>query len=155
MSTEATNPNPNPNPSPNPTPNPNPNPNPNQVGNLDPLSPLITMFFLLCYTAVNASVLIQEWLRPPNWRPRFRYYHPATALLGLCLCLFIMFASEFNRFCAIPLGVIVLICVLYKYIEHRKVAAQWGDSMRGLRYQRARNALLELEKLGEMRHTEP
>ena len=123
------------------------------VGNLDPLSPLITMFFLLCYTAVNASVLIQEWLRPPNWRPRFRYYHPATALLGLCLCLFIMFASEFNRFCAIPLGVIVLICVLYKYIEHRKVAAQWGDSMRGLRYQRARNALLELEKLGEMRHT--
>ena len=37
------------------------------VGNLDPLSPLITMFFLLCYTAVNASVLIQEWLRPPNW----------------------------------------------------------------------------------------
>ena len=59
-----------------------------------------------------------------------------------------MFASEFNRFCAIPLGVIVLICVLYKYIEHRKVAAQWGDSMRGLRYQRARNALLELEKLG-------
>ena len=47
----------------------------------------------------------------------------------------------------------MLICVLYKYIEHRKVAAQWGDSMRGLRYQRARNALLELEKLGEMRHT--
>ena len=91
------------------------------VGNLDPLSPLITMFFLLCYTAVNASVLIQEWLRPPNWRPRFRYYHPATALLGLCLCLFIMFASEFNRFCAIPLGVILLICALYKYIEHRKV----------------------------------
>ena len=123
------------------------------VGNLDPLSPLITMFFLLCYTAVNASVLIQEWLRPPNWRPRFRYYHPATALLGLCLCLFIMFASEFNRFCAIPVGVILLICVLYKYIEHRKVAAQWGDSMRGLRYQRARNALLELEKLGEVRHT--
>lgn len=123
------------------------------VGNLDPLSPLITMFFLLCYTAVNASVLIQEWLRPPNWRPRFRYYHPATAMLGLCLCLFIMFASEFNRFCAIPIGVILLICALYKYIEHRKVAAQWGDSMRGLRYQRARNALLELEKLGEVRHT--
>ena len=91
----------------------------------------------------------------PNWRPRFRGYHPLTAFAGLSLCLFIMFASEFNRFCAIPLGVIVLICVLYKYIEHRKVAAQWGDSMRGLRYQRARNALLELEKLGEMRHTEP
>ena len=32
-----------------------------------------------------------------------------------------------------------------------QVAAQWGDSMRGLRYQRARNALLELEKLGEVR----
>ena len=42
-------------------------------------------------------------------------------MLGLCLCLFIMFASEFNRYCIIPLCVILLIFVLYKYIEHRKV----------------------------------
>ena len=66
------------------------------MGNLDPLSPLITMFFLLCYTAVNASVLIQEWLRPPNWRPRFRFYHPITAFTGLALCLFIMFFTRWS-----------------------------------------------------------
>ena len=121
-------------------------------GNLDAIAPLITMFFLLCYTAVNASVLIQDWLRTPNWRPRFRYYHPLTAALGLFLCLFIMFVSEVNRYDIIPLTCIILLGILYKYIEHRKVAAQWGDSMRGLRYQKARNALLELEKIGNV-HT--
>jgi len=37
--------------------------------------------------------------------------------------------------------------LLYKYIEFQKVKVQWGDGTRGLQYQRARNALLQLEKL--------
>lgn len=41
-------------------------------------------------------------------------------------------------------------CVLgliYKYIEYQKVKVQWGDGTRGLRYHRARQSLLQLEKL--------
>ncbi len=58
-----------------------------------------------------------------------------------------MFASEFGRYFITPIVAIILVGCLYKYIEFRKVSAQWGDSLRGLRYHRARQALLELEKI--------
>ena len=35
---------------------------------------------------------------------------------------------------------------------HRRVENQWGDGMRGLRYQRARTSLEELEKLKDGPH---
>ena len=33
---------------------------------------------------------------------------------------------------------------LYLYIQLRKVEAQWGDGLKGMRYQQARKALQEL-----------
>ena len=93
--------------------------------------------------AVNGSVLLQDLLREPNWRPRFKYYHPATAGSGFVLCLFIMFSTAPG----IALGAFVVVGLLYKYIEFQKVKVQWGDGTRGLQYQQARQALLQLEKL--------
>ena len=48
------------------------------IGDIDAVAPIITMFFLLCYTAVNAVVLLQDVLQEPNWRPRFRFHHPLS-----------------------------------------------------------------------------
>lgn len=41
---------------------------------------------------------------------------------------------------------------LYVYIQLRKVEAQWGDGLKGMRYQQARKALEELEKLDGQTH---
>ena len=41
---------------------------------------------------------------------------------------------------------------LYLYIQLRKVEAQWGDGLKGMRYQQARKALQELEKLDGQEH---
>ena len=49
-------------------------------GNVNSVAPIITMFFLLCYAFVNLACLLQDLLKEPNWRPRFRFYHPATSL---------------------------------------------------------------------------
>mmetsp|Transcript_6967 Transcript_6967/g.11707 ORF Transcript_6967/g.11707 Transcript_6967/m.11707 type:complete len:1007 (-) Transcript_6967:338-3358(-) len=117
-------------------------------GKIDVVAPIITMFFLLCYSAVNAAVLMQELLREPNWRPRFKFHHASVSLLGLTLCLFIMFSTQWY----FALAAILVVGLLYKYVEYRKVAAHWGDGMRGMRYQRARQALLELEKISSV-HT--
>jgi len=117
-------------------------------GDLNVVAPIITMFFLLCYMFVNLACLLQDLLKEPNWRPRFRFYHPVTALLGLGLCLFIMFFTD----PAFAGGAIVVVIMLYAYITYRKVEAQWGDGMRGLRYQRARTALEALEKLKDGPH---
>ena len=117
-------------------------------GDINVIAPFITNFFLLCYTAVNAAVLIQGLLKEPNWRPRFHYYHSGTALLGMLLCLTIMFTTFFE----FAIASIAVVSVLYKYIEYRKVTKQWGDGMRGLRMQTARQTLLSLEKLSTV-HT--
>ena len=78
-------------------------PNPHQVlicagciasGNVNSVAPIITMFFLLCYAFVNFACLLQDILKEPNWRPRFRFYHPAISFCGLVLCLFIMFFTR-------------------------------------------------------------
>jgi len=87
-------------------------------------------------------------LKEPNWRPRFKLYHPLTALAGLGLALFIMFYTN----PAAAGGAIAAVIGLHTYIHYRKVESQWGDGMEGLRYQRARTALLVLEKNASM-HT--
>ena len=166
------------------------------TGNIDTVAPLITMFFLMCYSAVNLCVLLMSFMREPNWRPRFKYYHPMSArpalaasnrpwlqslrrctraplpphlpsssplctssplcliltltarappaaAAGFCLCVFIMFSTN----TLIAAAACLVVAAIYKYIEFQKVKVQWGDGTRGLRYQRARQSLLALEKL--------
>ena len=119
------------------------------TGDLNVIAPIITMFFLLCYLCVNAACLMQDFLQEPNWRPRFQFYHPVTALMGMSLCLFIMFYTEPLIACAS----FILVGFLYGYISYKKVEAQWGDGTVGLRYERARASLMELEKLSADKDT--
>lgn len=96
------------------------------------------MFFLLCYLSVNVACLMQDVVREPNWRPRFKYYHPVTAVLGMALCVFIMFYTA----PLIALGSIAVVALLYWYISYKKVEAVWGDGTVGIRYERARTSLM-------------
>lgn len=57
------------------------------LGNLDLISPVITMFFLLCYGGVNLSCLLLDLLDAPSWRPRFKFHHWSFSLLGALLCI--------------------------------------------------------------------
>ena len=117
-------------------------------GNVNAVAPIITMFFLLCYAFVNFACLLQDILKEPNWRPRFRFYHPVISFCGLVLCLFVMFFTRWY----FALASIVVVMALYLYIQLRKVEAQWGDGLKGMRYQQARKALQELEKLDGQTH---
>ena len=71
--------------------------------------------------------------------------HACQAALGMVLCLGIMFST----FVIFAIASIVCCAILYKYIQHQKVTKQWGDGVRGMRYQTARQALLSLEKMTE------
>jgi hypothetical protein len=113
------------------------------TGDLNIVAPIITMFFLLCYMFINFACLLQDLLQEPNWRPRFKYYHPVTSISGFVLCAFIMFYTDFTT----ALCSVIFVGCLYGYISYKKVEAQWGDGMVGLTYERARSALQSLEKL--------
>jgi len=64
------------------------------IGNVDAIAPLLSMFFLMCYMFVNLACALQTLLRTPNWRPRFKYYHWSLSLVGVGLCLAVMFMSS-------------------------------------------------------------
>uniref|UniRef100_A0A453LND9 Amino acid permease/ SLC12A domain-containing protein n=3 Tax=Aegilops tauschii subsp. strangulata TaxID=200361 RepID=A0A453LND9_AEGTS len=56
------------------------------IGNLDLITPTITMFFLLCYAGVNLSCFLLDLLDAPSWRPRWKYHHWSLSLVGALLC---------------------------------------------------------------------
>ena len=55
------------------------------TGSLDALAPIITVFFLLTYLAVNAVVLLEQGLGMISFRPTF-VVPRAVPLAGLCAC---------------------------------------------------------------------
>uniref|UniRef100_A0A2I9LPR0 Solute carrier family 12 member 4 n=1 Tax=Centruroides hentzi TaxID=88313 RepID=A0A2I9LPR0_9SCOR len=112
------------------------------IGNLDYIAPILTMFFLMCYMFVNLACTLQSLLRAPNWRPRFRYYHWSLSLLGVALCLVVMFLSSWYY----ALAAMVIAGCIYKYIEYRGAEKEWGDGIHGLALSAARYSLLKLEE---------
>jgi len=57
------------------------------IGNLDLITPTVTMFFLLCYTGVNLSCFLLDLLDAPSWRPRWKFHHWSMSLVGALLCI--------------------------------------------------------------------
>jgi potassium/chloride transporter 4/5/6 len=112
------------------------------IASLDLVAPILTMFFLMCYMFVNFACTLQSFLKAPNWRPRFRYYHWSTSLLGGLLCLTIMFIVSWYY----ALAALLVAIVIYKYIEYRGAEKEWGDGVSGLSLQAARYSLLKLEE---------
>ncbi|XP_071744574.1 solute carrier family 12 member 4 isoform X6 [Lepeophtheirus salmonis] len=112
------------------------------IGNVDEIAPLLSMFFLMCYGFVNLACALQTLLRTPNWRPRFKYYHWSLSLLGVVLCIAVMFMSSWY-YALLAMGIAGII---YKYIEYRGAEKEWGDGIRGLALSAARFSLLRLEE---------
>lgn len=116
------------------------------AGKLDVITPIITMFFLLCYAGVNASCTLLDLMHAPNWRPRWRYYHWSLSLTGLVLCFIIMGLISL-LFTAIAL---ILVLVLYYSVASRpdKGSKDWGDGLRSLRFSFAVSTMLGLDRMG-------
>lgn len=112
------------------------------IGNLDHIAPILTMCFLMCYMFVNLACTLQSLLKTPSWRPRFRCYHWTVSLLGVLLCLAVMFISSWYY----ALASMAIAGLIYKYIEYRGAEKEWGDGIRGLALSAARYSLLRLEE---------
>ena len=110
------------------------------AGNLDFITPIITLFFLLMYSGVNFSCFILSILKSPGFRPSFRYYHWAISLFGTFWCVGLGLVISW----ATTLAAIFLFVLLYIYIKTQGATKEWGDAVRGLRYGIARDELLAL-----------
>ncbi|CAK0807379.1 unnamed protein product, partial [Prorocentrum cordatum] len=111
------------------------------IGQLNAIAPVLTMFFLICYTCVNMSCTVLELVGDPNWRPRFPFHHWSVSLIGTVLCLFMMFAMD-------PLiaTVAVFFCaIVFSYASFNSAEAKWGDGFQGMKFQVAKKILTKMD----------
>ena len=116
------------------------------VSDLNKIAPLITMFFMITYGLLNLATFYEAITKNPSYRPRFRFSHWITSLLGFVGCLGVMFLIDWRWAAVSILGM----GVLYFYISQKQVQTRWGDLQSGLLFERTRKNLLKLEK--ELHH---
>ncbi|GJP72957.1 hypothetical protein CLOP_g3724 [Closterium sp. NIES-67] len=107
------------------------------IGDVDYVSPVITMFFLLCYCGVNLSCALLDLVDAPSWRPRWRWHHWLVSLAGALLCLTIMYLISWF-FTVVCLTLAVLI---YIYVSMVGKAGDWGDGVKSAYMQLALRSL--------------
>jgi len=117
-------------------------------GNLDHVSPYATIFYLLMYTGVNASTCISGFVRPPGFRPTFRYFHWSVSFVGFVWCLGL-------SFCISSVGTVVSLMaflLMHGYIKKARRLAKsgtgikWGTVGSAVRYNIVSSALNSLAK---------
>ncbi|XP_042940938.1 cation-chloride cotransporter 1-like isoform X2 [Carya illinoinensis] len=110
------------------------------IGNLDLITPTVTMFFLLCYAGVNLSCFLLDLLDAPSWRPRWKFHHWSLSLLGASLSIVIMFLISWS-FTIVSLA---LASLIYYYVSIKGKAGDWGDGFKSAYFQLALRSLRSL-----------
>ncbi|XP_068667288.1 cation-chloride cotransporter 1-like [Aristolochia californica] len=110
------------------------------IGNLDLITPSITMFFLLCYAGVNLSCFLLDLLDAPSWRPRWKFHHWSLSLLGASLCIVIMFLISWT----FTVVFLALVSLIYYYVCLKGKAGDWGDGFKSAYFQLALRSLRSL-----------
>ena len=101
---------------------------------------ILTMFFLYAYGMTNIAAFAESFSRNPSFRPRFRWFHWSTALLGTLGC----FMAALLIHWQIALLAVAIIMALFLYVKQRVLSTTYGDARRGFYYSRMRENLLKL-----------
>eukprot|EP00656_Telonema_subtile_P056407 TRINITY_DN9001_c0_g1_i1.p1 TRINITY_DN9001_c0_g1~~TRINITY_DN9001_c0_g1_i1.p1 ORF type:complete len:1149 (-),score=269.74 TRINITY_DN9001_c0_g1_i1:247-3693(-) len=112
------------------------------AGEIEVIAPIVSMCFLTCYATINLSCFVMALTQAPSWRPSWKYFHPATALIGFILAVICMFLiSSWWALIVITLTVGILL-----YIQYKGVVNGFGSGLTGLIAQWAMFILSRVEK---------
>jgi hypothetical protein len=96
-------------------------------GGLNAIAPLMTMFFLIIYSALNGVVLLEQTLGLISFRPTLRVPRivPLVGFIGSFLAMFLISPS-------FGLVAVVVTVVFHGYLMRQNLQAPWGDVRSGL-----------------------
>ncbi|KAH9102875.1 hypothetical protein LEN26_015438 [Aphanomyces euteiches] len=119
------------------------------AGNLDYLSPFLTMVNLMLCLTLNVACFAAACAHTPGFRPHWQYFHWSTALLGALWCFgLMMFFSWFKGLIAI------FICLALRvYVKYLGFEKDWGNSIRGMQLELVCSLLKMLNRTSEEEHT--
>jgi len=122
------------------------------IGSLNAVAPLITMFFLMTYTLLNASCFFLSYSKSPGWRPSFKYYSKWTALAGSISCFLIMYLINWwYALCACTIGFGIYIYIVF-IIDPQ---VEWGSAFEARQYITTFRALMSLNKKTHVKNFRP
>ena len=98
-----------------------------EIGDLDTIAPVITMFFLITYAMLNLVVLIEQSMGLVSFRPLFRVprWVSAAGLIGSTVTMFIIHPL-------FSLTAVAVVLFFYVLLLRRRLAAPFGDMRSGL-----------------------
>lgn len=86
---------------------------PTLLGNIDHVSPFVTMFYILMYGGINLSCFLLSYLKTPGFRPTFKF-HWSISLCGFIWCLVLAF------FISLPVALITILLFFVLLMYNRK-----------------------------------
>ncbi|MBE8221776.1 MAG: amino acid permease [Bdellovibrionales bacterium] len=109
------------------------------LGGIDIIAPILSMFFLTSYGALNLAAGLESFMKNPSWRPQFKT-HWSLSFLGAALCFSAMFLIH------APSTILAFIsCFCIYLITHlRNISSSWSDIRQGLFIMTARFALQKI-----------
>jgi amino acid transporter len=108
------------------------------VGNLNLIAPVVSMFFLISYGLLNYATYFEARSDSPDFRPRFRWFHPWLSLAGALGCLGVMVAVDYTA----SIVSIAIILAIFQYVKRAAGPSRWADSRRSYHLQQVRQHLL-------------
>ncbi|MBN2594435.1 MAG: hypothetical protein JXA81_13085 [Sedimentisphaerales bacterium] len=109
----------------------------------DMIAAVVTMFFLCTYGMINFAAFVESFGANPSFRPRFRFYHWTTSILGAVGCLAVMILID--AFAAAV--AITVIAAIYIYLSRRVFRSAFGDARLGFQYAIVVRALQKLRMM--------
>lgn len=107
---------------------------------LNMVAAVVTMVFLYTYGMTNLAALVESLGANPSFRPRFRFFHWSTALVGGVACVLVAFMIN----AAAAFVALLLIAGLFYTVRNREMTDAYGDARRGFIYSRVSDNLIKL-----------
>ena len=120
------------------------------LGSLNVIAPVLTMFFLTTYGALNLAAGVERFLESPSFRPKFRV-HWAFSLAGALGCAVVMLLI--NPIATVAAAAIVI--GVFVWLERRELRTAWGDVRRGIWMAFTRAGLLRIDGAADAKNWRP
>ena len=112
---------------------------------LNVVAEIVSMVFLYTYGMTNLAAFVESSGANPSFRPKFRFFHWSTALIGAVGCLWTAFMIN-----ATSAGIsLALIAILYYMARRNQTGANFSDARRGFIYSRVSRNMQLLSKMEE------